>query len=98
VVLGNFATAAISAFEGALVVCGLSAIGAALYSIGVSKDSVIAYESAVKSEEFLVIAHGDAADIARAKVMLRATSARRLDVFRYPRQMEVEMEALAANG
>ena len=60
VVLGYLTTMVISAVEGAAVVGGLSALGAALYSTGIPKDSVLAYESAVKADEFLVLAHGPA--------------------------------------
>ena len=41
VVLGYLAAVAISGIENAIMVGGLSALGAALYSIGVPKDSVI---------------------------------------------------------
>jgi hypothetical protein len=58
VVLGYLATMVVSAAEGAIVLGGLSALGAALYSSGIPKDSVIAYETAVKSDQFLVMAHG----------------------------------------
>jgi hypothetical protein len=67
VVLGYLATMAISAVETAIVIGGLSALGAALYSIGVPKDSVIQYEAALKADNFLVMAHGPAEEIARAK-------------------------------
>jgi len=40
------------------VVGGLGAIGAGLYSIGIPKDSVVKYETAIKSDKFLVLAHG----------------------------------------
>jgi len=79
--LGFLAVAAISAVEGALVVGGLSAIGAALYSLGIPRDTVIAYESAIEADEFLVMAHGPAAEIARARAILGATSPLRLDAF-----------------
>ena len=42
------------------MVGGLSALAAALYSIGLPKDSVMQYETALKSAKFLVIAHGTA--------------------------------------
>ena len=42
VVLGYLATVAVSAIENAILVGGLSALGAAIYSIGVPKDSVLA--------------------------------------------------------
>ena len=69
VVLGYLATVAASAIETAVMVGGLSALGAALYSIGVPKDSVIQYEAAVKADGFLVMAHGTAEEVARAKAI-----------------------------
>jgi hypothetical protein len=80
VVLGYLATMAISALESAVMVGGLSALGAALYSIGIPKDSVIQYEAAVKADDFLVMAHGTAAEIARAKAILGTANPSRLDV------------------
>ena len=49
VVLGYLATVAIAGTENAVVVGGLSALGVALYSIGIPKDSVIQYETALKA-------------------------------------------------
>jgi hypothetical protein len=79
-VLGYLATMAISAIESAVMVGGLGALGAALYSIGVPKDSVLQYETAVKSDNFLVMAHGGAAEIARAKTILGTANPSHLDV------------------
>jgi hypothetical protein len=75
---GPLVSALIGALEGAVVVGGLSALGAALYSIGVPKHSIIRYEAALKADKYLVIAHGDAAEIERARGImerLEATSA-----------------------
>ncbi len=80
IVLGYLAATAISAIEGAVVVGGLSVIGAALASIGVPKDSVITYETALAADDFLVVVHGDAADIKRAREVLGTTAATRVDV------------------
>ena len=80
IVLGYLAAMAISAVESAVVVGGLSALGAALYSIGVPKDSVIQYETAVKADGFLVMAHGTAEEMARAKTILGTVNPSRLDV------------------
>jgi len=80
IVLGYLATIAIAGIENAIIVGGLSALGAALYSIGIPKDSVLQYETAVKSDSFLVMAHGAAADIARAKAILGTANPLRLDV------------------
>jgi hypothetical protein len=60
----------IGALESAAVVGGLSALGAALAGAGIPKDSVLKYESALKADKFLVIAHGTRSDIERAKAIL----------------------------
>jgi len=57
----------IAALEGAVVVGGLSAIGAGLFSLGIPKDSVVIYESAVKAGKYVVVAHGTAQDVAKAR-------------------------------
>ena len=82
VVLGYLAAIVIGAIENAVLVGGLSALAAALYSIGIPKDSVIQYETALKTDSFLVMAHGSAADIARAKAILGATNPSRLEIHR----------------
>lgn len=80
VVLGYLASLVVSAIEGAAVVGGLSALGAALYSSGIPKDSVLAYETAVKADGFLVTAHGSADEVARAKAILATLGASRVDL------------------
>jgi len=80
ILLGYIAATVISAAEGALVVGGLSALGAALFSIGIPKDSVIRYEAAIKADRFLVMAHGTADEMARAKTILGTTNPSSLDV------------------
>ena len=52
---------------------GLSALGAGLYSIGIPKDSIVKYEKAIKSGSFLLLAHGTAADVSRAKEIVSST-------------------------
>jgi hypothetical protein len=79
VVLGYLAAAALSAAESAVVVGGLSAIGAALVSIGVPKFSVLQYETDIKADGFLVMAHGARAEMARAKSILATANPMRLD-------------------
>ena len=80
VVLGYLATILISGIENAVVVGGLSALGAGLYSIGVPKDSVIQYETALKTDNFLVMARGPTAEIARAKTILGTVNPSRVEV------------------
>src|SRR5579871_4076843 len=48
----------VGALEGAVVVGGLSVLGAGLVSIGIPKDSVLRYELALKADKFLLLAHG----------------------------------------
>jgi len=80
VVLGYLASIAIAAIENAVLVGGVSALAAALYSIGVPKDSVIQYETALKADSFLVMAHGTAEEVARAKAILGTVKPSRIDV------------------
>ena len=70
IVLGYLAATAISAIEGAVFVGGLSALGAALYGMGIPKDSVIQYETAIKADGFLVMARGTTEEMSRAKAIL----------------------------
>ncbi len=79
-VLGYLSAVIISAVENAVLVGGLSAIGAALFSIGIPKDSVLQYEADVKADGFLVMARGAPEDILRAKELLSAIKPSRLDV------------------
>ena len=67
IVFGPLVGWIVGALEGAVVVGGLSALGAGLASIGIPKDSIVQYETALKSDKFLVIAHGTAEEVAKAK-------------------------------
>jgi len=63
----------VGALEGAAVTGGMSAIGAALYSIGIPKDSVVQYETAIKTDKFLVMVHGSASEVETARGVLENT-------------------------
>jgi hypothetical protein len=67
---GPFVATLISALEGAVVVGGLSALGAALTQIGVPKDQVVKYEAALKMDKYLLVVHGSAEEQARARDVL----------------------------
>jgi hypothetical protein len=60
----------VAGLEDAVVVGGLSAIGAGLFSIGIPKDSIVTYETAIKAGKYLVIAHGTSAETATARNVL----------------------------
>jgi len=72
-VVGPLVAWIIGALEGAAMVGGLSAVGAGLYSIGIPKDSIVKYESALKSDKFIVLAHGTAAEVAKARDIMQTT-------------------------
>jgi hypothetical protein len=63
----------VAGLEGAVEVGVLGALGAGLYSIGIPKDSVVKYETALKTDQFLVIAHGTAAEVANAQKIMEST-------------------------
>jgi hypothetical protein len=79
-VAGPLVAAVVGGLEGAVVVGGLSAIGAGLYSIGIPKDSVLQYESALKAGKFLLIAHGGKDEIERARSVLAVHKPQALEV------------------
>ena len=80
VVAGPLVGWIIGALEGAAVVGGFSALGAALYSVGIPKDSVLKYETAIKSSRFVVVAHGTADEVAKAKTILGTAGAHEIEV------------------
>ena len=62
--LGFLAGPAISALEGAIVVAGLSALGAGLYSLGGPRGGVLVYETEVTSDSFLARVGGASEEVA----------------------------------
>ena len=64
-----------AALEGAVVVGGVSALGAALSQIGVPKDQVIKYETALKVDKYVLLVHGSAEDLTTADAVLANSKA-----------------------
>src|ERR1019366_5944975 len=60
----------VAGLEGAVIVGGVSAIGAGLVSIGIPKDSVIKYEAALMTDKFLLIVHGSPDAVYGARFIL----------------------------
>jgi uncharacterized membrane protein len=75
VVGGPIVSWIVGALEGAAVVGGISALGAALYGIGIPKDSVLRYETSLKANKFLLVVHGTADEVERASSILQGTDA-----------------------
>jgi hypothetical protein len=80
VVGGPLVSWIIGVLEGATIVGGLSAIGAALYSIGIPKDSVVKYEASLKSNKFLVVEQGSTAEMPKARDILQGAGAIQADL------------------
>jgi len=64
----------VAGLEGAVEVGALGALGAGLFSIGIPKDSIVKYQTALTTDQFLLIAHGTAAEVAKAKEIIASTS------------------------
>ena len=60
----------VGGLEGAVLVGGFSALGAALTQIGVSENQVIKYESALKVDKYVLVVHGDAEDLVKVGAVL----------------------------
>ena len=69
----------VGALEGAAVVGGLSAIGAGLYGLGIPRDSVLQYETALKSGKFVVVAHGNTEETKYARGVINRTNPEALE-------------------
>ncbi len=72
---GPFVAALVAALEGAVTVGGVSALAAALTQVGVPKDSVVRYETALKVDKYVLMVHGDAHDMATAASVLAGNRA-----------------------
>jgi uncharacterized membrane protein len=74
----------VGALEEAAMFGGLSALGAGLYSIGIPKNGIVKYETEVKNGKLLLIAHGTADEVQRAKDLLNQTRAETTTVHAEP--------------
>ena len=63
----------VGALEGAVVVGGMSAIGAGLYGLGIPKDSIVEYELALKTDKYLLMVHGTVPEVEKARGILENT-------------------------
>ncbi len=72
---GPLVTVLVGALEGAVVLGGTSALGAALTQIGFHKDQIIKYETAVKADKFVLMLHGTADEVTKARSVLAGSKA-----------------------
>ena len=62
----------VAGLEGVVVVGGLGAVGGGLASIGIPKDSIVEYETALKTDKFLLIVHATPENVEKAKQIIDA--------------------------
>ena len=74
-VAGPLVTWIVGVLEGAAVMGGLSALGAALASIGIPENSILQYEANLKAGKFLLILHATPEEVQLAKDRLDDTQA-----------------------
>ncbi len=77
-VAGSAVTWITGALDGSTVVPDLSALGAALCSIGIPSDSAVKYESAINAGKYLLIAHGKPQEAESARRILNTTGAQEI--------------------
>lgn len=70
---GPLVSTIVGALEGATAHNGLTALGSALHIMGISKSSVINYESALKANKFLLVVHSANGEASKASDILRKT-------------------------
>lgn len=91
IVLGPLAAAVFGGLEGAVLVGGLSALAGALMSLGIPKNSVLRYETALKADNFMLLVHGDAQEIERARGLLKASGLSSFDHHRVGQETETSL-------
>jgi hypothetical protein len=70
-IAGPLVASLVAALEGAVFLGGLSALGAALFSIGIPRNSVLRYETVLKSGSFLLVAQGTDEELRHIQNQLR---------------------------
>jgi hypothetical protein len=79
IVAGSLSAALAGGVEGALAGAALGGILSGLAAWGISKQHILKYEEIVKAGKFLVVAHGSADDVAKAKQILSGTAPSQLN-------------------
>ncbi|MDH5739690.1 MAG: hypothetical protein OEY77_05130 [Nitrospira sp.] len=64
------------ALEETVAARGMTAIGTAFKNMGIPKDSVLSYETALRFSKFIMLVHGTAEEVAHAQNIMQTTRAR----------------------
>ena len=78
-VAGPLVSWIVGGLEGAIVMGGLSALGAGLYSFGIPRNSILNYETAIKTGKFVLIAHGSEAEATCARDIIMRSNPETLE-------------------
>jgi hypothetical protein len=74
-VAGPMAVWIIGALESAVFVGGISALGAAMASIGIPENSILQYETSIKAGKFMMVVNGTTEEVTRAKAIFGSSGA-----------------------
>ncbi|HKB40755.1 MAG TPA: general stress protein [Gemmataceae bacterium] len=74
IVAGSLTAALAGGLEGAVAGAAVSGVLGWLAALGISKQHILKYEESVKAGKYLVIAHGSADEVAKARQILQGTS------------------------
>ncbi|VAX12387.1 hypothetical protein MNBD_GAMMA24-1181 [hydrothermal vent metagenome] len=64
--VGSIVTSLVRGLEDVAIGGGFSVFGAALYNIGIPRDSIRQYEQLIRAEQFLLLVHSERSDVERA--------------------------------
>jgi hypothetical protein len=84
IVAGSLTAALLGGVEGAVAGAAVTGLLGWLTSLGISKEHILKYEESVKAGKYLVIAHGSADDVRKAKQILEGTRPAELNVHAQP--------------
>jgi hypothetical protein len=84
IVAGSLASLLLGGLEGAVAGAAVSGLLGWLVSLGISKQQILKYEEHVKAGKYLVVAHGTADDVNKAKAILEGTKPAELNVHAQP--------------
>jgi hypothetical protein len=74
----------VAGLEGAVVLGGVSAVGAGLVSIGIPKDSVLKYDLALKTDKYVLVVHGTPEEVEKAKDIIAGSEQSHYAIYGQP--------------
>ena len=80
IVAGPLAAALLGGLEGALGGAAVGGLLGGIAGLGISKEHILKYEERIRGGKFLLIAHGNAAQVATAHAVLKDTGAEEMSV------------------